>query len=70
MVPRENVNVRRRKETLAFAGNRIHPVLSLVAVLHRHSSYTNGEGIVKEVLSPDSARGRRLSSSTAKTVAA
>jgi len=58
MVPRENVNVRRRKEALAFAGNRIHPAMSLVAVLHHHSSYTNGERIVKEVLSLDSAIGR------------
>jgi hypothetical protein len=58
MVPRENVNVRKRKEALAFAGNRIHPALSLVAVLHHHSSYTNSERTVKGVLSPDSAIGR------------
>jgi len=57
MIPRENVNVRRRKEALAFAGNRIHRALSLAAVLHHHSSYTNGERIVETVLSPDSAIG-------------
>jgi hypothetical protein len=70
MVHRKNVNVRRRKEALAFAGNRIHSTLSLVAMLHHHSSYTNSERIVKEFPSPDSAIGRWLSSSTAKMVVA
>jgi hypothetical protein len=70
MVPKESVNVRRRKEALAFSGNRIHPSLSLVVVLHHHSSYTHGERIVKGVLLPDSAIGLWLSSSRAKRVAA
>jgi hypothetical protein len=70
MVHRENINVRRRMEALAFAGNRIHPTLSLVAMLHHHSSYITGERIVKGFPSPDSAIGRWPSSSTAKTVAA
>ena len=70
MVPRENVNFRRRMETLAFAANRIHPALSLVAVLHHHGFHTNGERTVKGVISPDSAIGPGFSSSRAKTVAA
>jgi hypothetical protein len=55
MVSRENVNIRRRKEALAFAGNRIHLSRSLVALLHHHSSCTNDERIVKGVVSPECA---------------
>jgi hypothetical protein len=51
------VNVCRRKGALTFAGNRIYPALSLVAVLQHHNSHTNGERIVKGVFSPDSAIG-------------
>lgn len=58
MVPRVDVNFRRRKEALEFAENRIHPELTLVEMLHHPSSYTNGEKVVKGVLSQDNAIGR------------